>query len=321
MRKKLSIQEIRERIALALPEGKVVPRHTAAGHFYQVVHDIHVGITGMETIGPIYPSVTGKLQILKDESLINYKKNQVIQYFFRNFGKITQENLMEHLALAERVPEDVLMDASDIGTQIHDTRELIFSDWIKNGRRTKDSFTDWIDPAMPDIRLKSAIRALERFCNDYEYRPIATELYVYSHALKVAGTLDDLGMIRRLVRSGSDNHCLHEIVGNTCMMCGAKWKDVFVLLDIKSSNALKMSYWYQVSLYYEMFKKLVGVRPEMCFILKLSKEDGCYKIEEIRNLPKMVAYAKHMLKTHEGIEFVKEGRKDNQKIVSEKIEL
>src|ERR1039458_9899007 len=119
---KLTIPEIQERIAEVLPEGKVVARHTDQGHFYEVDMQIMEAITTVLP-NPIYPSVTGKLQILKDESLINYKKNQVIQYFFRTFDKITKENLMEHLALAERVPEDVLSDASDIGTQIHDTRE------------------------------------------------------------------------------------------------------------------------------------------------------------------------------------------------------
>jgi len=64
-----------------------------------------------------------------------------------------------------------------------------------------------------------------------------------------------------------------------------------------------------------MFRKLTDLRPERCFILKLSKEDGTYKIEDLKKPGILVRYAKSMLKTNEGIEFIKSLRKDNQKKV------
>lgn len=328
---KLTIPYIQAKIAAALPNGKVIARHNERGHFYEVIEIVDKNGDFKALTGPIYPSVTGKLQILKDESLINYKKNQVIQYFFQHFSRIVtevvegrrskDEIILDELEKAERVPEDVLADASDIGTQIHDTRQRIFERWIKTGVRPAQ-FTDFIDPLQNDIRLKSAIRALQKFCEQYRYEPVATELFVYSHKLKVAGTLDDLGVMDFEVRKGSTefDH-LHEMMGDKCWLCDRKVKRFFVLMDLKSSNQFKPHYWFQVALYWEMIRKLIGVKPEKCLILKLSKEDGTFKIEELRYLGKLVDFAKAMLKTNDALDFIKEWRRDNQKTVADKIEL
>lgn len=290
---KYSAKDIQDRIRERLPEGIVVPEHSSIGHFYRIMTPDKDGKTGN-----VYPSVTGKLQILKDESLINYKKNQVIQYIFRNFKKLTEENLMEQLALAERVPEDILADASDIGTQIHDCRQLIFTDWIKTGVRPGD-FLSFIKPEQVDVRLKSAIRALSRFCDDYEYVPVATELFVYSHRWKIAGTLDDIGFIRDK-KSG---------------------EMIFILMDLKSSNQIKDHYYFQVSMYFEMLWRLIGIqfKPRRCIILKLSKEDGTYKIEDLKQPTKLSIYAHSMLRTNDAQDYIKSLRKDNQKNVAELI--
>lgn len=317
---KYSVQDIQERIAAALPSGRVVPRHNENGHFYEVMPaDDETFDLVADQEGPIYPSVTGKLQILKDESLINYKMNQAIQYVFKKWQEFTQENVMEHLDLAARASQDILIDAGDIGTQIHDTRQRIFEEWIKTGNRPA-RFTDFIDPAMPDMRLRSAIRALEKFCIEERYTPIATELLLYSHVMKVAGTLDDIGIMKKIVRSGKPD-CKHEVMSDRCFNCDMKTKDVFVLMDLKSSNQFKPHYWFQVALYYDMLSKLIGIKPQECFILKLSKEDGTYKIEKLRQLGKLVNYAKALMKVNDALDFVKEHRKDNQKNVAEKINL
>ena len=68
-------------------------------------------------------------------------------------------------------------------------------------------------------------------------------------------------------------------------------------------------------MYYMMFKKLTGLRPKRCFILKVSKEDGTYKIEELFMINRLVAYAKSMLKVNEALDFIRGLRKDNQKVV------
>lgn len=316
----LNAEQLRARIALAIPEGAVVAEHTKGGHFYRIMMPDEDG-----TAGQVYPSVTGKIQIIKDEGLINYKKNRVIDYVFSNYKKFTDQNIMEHLALAERVPEDILSDAGDIGNDIHEVRENIFRDVItgKNQFQGMD-FLSYIPPEKEDVRIKSAIRALSAFVKDYEYVPVATELFVFSHKLKVAGTLDDIGLITKVIRSGNPD-CQHEMIAKqrdvVCLKCGLKKRTFFCLLDVKTSNQFKDHYFFQVALYYQMFYALTDLRPEICFILKLSKENGTYKIEEMRQISKLSAYARHMIQTDNGIKFIRKIRKDNQKIVGEKIEL
>lgn len=316
---KYTVQEIQNIIKERLPAGRVITRHTEHGHFYEV-DEVH----NPDRTNPVYPSVTGKLQVLKDESLINYKKNQIIQWVFKNWKRITDANIMELLAEADRVPEDILADAGDVGTQIHDARQLIFEDWIATGVRPGD-FLFFIPPGNVDVRVKSAIRALQTFCIEKGYRPIATELFVYSHSLRVAGTLDDIGMMPTVIRPGMNHNSAHQVVNRmngatSCVECNYKMKWTFVLMDLKSSNQFKGHYFFQVSLYWEMLWRLIGIKPERCFILKLSKEDGTYKIEDLKFPAKIASYAKSMLRTNEGVDYVKSLRKDNQKVVGEKIE-
>ena len=311
---KLSADEIRIQINKMMPEGSVIAEHTAKGHFYKIMTPDKDGV-----IGNVYPSVTGKIQILKDESLINYKMNQAIQYVFRKYKEFDDSNIMEHLDFASRASADILTDAGDIGTEIHNAREEYFKDWIKTGGRPASTL-DFIPSDNPDVRMKSALRALQSFVLDHQYVPIATELFVYSHKLKVAGTLDDIGLMKRVVREGNKN-CVHEIVGTHCLKCDYKFKIQFVLMDLKTSNQLKDHYFFQVALYYTMFYKLTGLRPERCFILKLSKEDGTYKIEDLERPSTLASYARSMVRTQNGIQYIKSIRKDNQRSVGEILQI
>ena len=312
-------EQLRARIAISLPLGTVITEHKREGHFYRIKTPDVNGIAGN-----VYPSVTGKIQIIKDEGLINYKKNRVIDYVFGHYKEFTDSNIMDHLERAERLPEDILADAGDIGTDIHEVRENIFRS-LMAGNHIED-FLSFVPPDKDDIRIKSAIRALSAFCKDYEYVPLATELFVYSHKLKVAGTLDDIGLITKVVRPGGEG-CEHEYVNNlkraekTCLKCGQKKKTYLVLLDVKTSNRFKDHYFFQVALYYQMFCSLTGLKPEICFILKLSKENGTYQIEELRQVSKLAAYARSMVVTSNGIDFIRSVRKDNQKVVGTKLEL
>ena len=324
------VNEIRSIINTRLPEGKVVPRHSEKGHFYEVKDFV-----GAETTGPIYSSVTGKLQILKDEGLINYKMNRSLDYIFAHFKEFTDANIMEHIDVASRVSQDILMDAGDIGTRIHDLREKIFKEWIRTGERPLD-FVAFIPPEEEDIRTISAIRALERFCKERDYIPVVSELYVYNHKYEIAGALDDIGFIRRVVKEGLNPECDHKVSTlnaglesnfmehngkYTCIQCGLQYVYELCLLDVKTSNQLKDHYFFQVAMYGWMFSDITKLKPKRHFILKLSKEDGTYKIEDLKKPTKLATYAKHMLKTNEGIHFIKTLRKDNQKVVAPVMQL
>jgi len=319
-------EEIRKIISEKLPEGRVIPRHTEKGHFYEINEGSH----------PIYPSVTAKLHVLKDEGLMNYKMNRAIEYVFGNYKNFTDANVMEQLEIASRVSQDIMVAAGDVGTTVHNLREEIFNEWIKTGERP-DDFLKFIKPEQEDIRVISAIRALQKFCIEREYIPVVCELLVYNHKYEVAGTLDDIGLIKKVLHEGvgfcgqigpdgtqQENHNImkSEKTGKyTCLACGYQYRYEFCLMDLKTSNAFKDHYFFQVSLYSWMFKDLIGLKPERLFILKVSKEDGTYRIEDIREPTKLAIYSKHMLKTNEGIEFIKKLRKDNQKVVAPLMQL
>lgn len=322
---------IRARIAEVLPEGKVIPRHNQFGHFYEVRDAHQVGepledsLGNPNILGPVYPSVTGKLQILKDEGISDYKMNRALDYLFANFSKLTEDNLMEHIDAASKVSGGILMDAGDIGTRCHDYREAVFRSWIETGVRPED-FTTFIPPEDVDVRATSAMRALQKFCIKEGYVPVACELLMYSHKLKTAGTLDDIGLMEKVIREGRAD-CPHPGQLTTakgvirCVACDRKTELKLVLMDLKTSNQFKNHYFFQVALYYWMFVQLTGIRPEICFILKVSKEDGTYKIEDLKKPARIATYALHLLKTDEGVEFIKGLRKDNQRSVAPKMTL
>lgn len=331
MSKRWDPNTIRARIRDVLPEGKVIPRHNQFGHFYEVrdTHQLgeplHDSLGNPNILGPVYPSVTGKLQVLKEEGLADYKMNRALDHIFANFSKMTEDNIMEIIDEASKVSGGILMDAGDIGTRCHEYREDIFHKWIETGEKPED-FLSFIPEEDVDVRATSAIRALKKFCDESGYIPVACELLMYSHKLKTAGTLDDIGLMEKVIREG-DASCSHEgsmttATGVTrCLACDRKSELVFVLMDYKTSNQFKNHYFFQVALYYWMFVQLTGLRPQRCFILKVSKEDGTYKIEDLKRPAKIAQYALALLKTDEGVEFIKGLRKDNQRSVAPKMNL
>lgn len=296
--------ELRAQILAKLPEGTVIPRHTEKEHFYHV-----------PSINKTFPSVTGKLQILKDEGLINYKMSRALEYVSVHRDEmIDPERAMQVLDEASQESDKVLRDAGDIGTIIHEARERYFEDWVKTGERPTD-LKKFIPAHVTDRRAISGLRGVERFCIEHKYQPIISELYLYDEAWETAGSLDDIGLMSCPIRVGKDPNCPGSHDDGECPMCDGIFEQKIVLLDLKSSNRFKPHYFYQVGMYWSMFSSLTGIIPERVLILKTSKEDGTYKLEEITQLPKIVEYATHLIKTNEGLAFVEAMRKDNQKKV------
>lgn len=299
----LNVEHIKKRIAERL-DGVVTTAHNEHGHFYPVART-----------GKTYPSVTAKLQILKDQGLMNYKMNRALDYVFEHWKEFTDPGVvMELLDKASKESELILHDAGDIGTEVHEIRERYFKAWIETGIKPEGPML-FADPATKiDPRVISALRALEKFVTERDYIPIRTELLVYDDKMGVGGTLDDIGMIRKMLVP-ADPKCEHVVVAGTCMKCPFKYTYELVLMDLKTSNQFKDQYFFQVALYYIMFYRLTGLRPLQAFILKLSKENGKYHIEDLKFPGKLARYAQHMLKTNEAMDYIKSLRKDNQKIV------
>lgn len=275
------VRGVREAIDNALPPGAVVPQHTGDGHFYGTPS------------GSVYPSVTGKLGAVKDESIQNWSLNQAVKYIEDNLpnivadGKINLVKALEMFDSAKKEPRVQLQAAGDIGTQVHDRREKYFQYWIDS-----DTISGPRPPiqlfmkAGDDPRLTAGMIALNKFLTDTNYIPIRTEVMVYSDKYKVAGMLDDIGIMQK----------------------NGKWH--LTLLDLKTSNQMKAHYWLQVALYHLMFYELTGLRPSISCILKVNKDYPSYKLEEITNIRRVIAGAKNVLKVDASMQFIKGCRKD-----------
>jgi len=297
------IAEIQAIIDKTLPPGAVVPRHTDAGHFYGVPS------------GGVYPSVTGIISYVKDPSIQQFDMNEALRFVEKHLhecvveGDLDYMKVMDVLYNAKYASKGVLMDAADIGTQIHDRREQYFQDWIDDKKRP-DIHDYWGDG--DDIRLVSAMRALGQFCDESGYIPIRTEVLVYSDKYKLAGQLDDLGMVNTVIRKGDkdcDHNLWHNGMSTRCDKCDMKRQWHFCLTDLKSSNQFKDTYYLQVALYGMMFVQLTGLKPERNFILKVSKTDGRYKTEELKKMRQLVAGAKKIILAAQAVQKVKEIRK------------
>jgi len=270
---KEAIQSI---IRIKLPADLVVPEHSNLGHFYRV----H---------GKLLPSVTGALKLLKDESLQNWKVNTACQYILEHADRAsTLESLAELIVEAKRQPQEIFTDAGSVGTDIHSYREQYFSEWIVTNKKPAKT-TDFIPADENDIRAISAMRALQKFVDDYDYVPIACEVRVYSEKYNLAGSLDDIGFL------------------------GGELGDL-VILDLKSSNYLHDIYWKQVAMYYMMFKENTGLKPKKCYILQVSKINGTYKLEEIKQIHKVVNGCKALFKVNACMEMIKNARAEKQTI-------
>ena len=299
----MTVPELRKLIQSRLP--LVVPAHTSEGHFYDVPEH-------MVTL----PSVSTCHAVLKDQSLRNFQVNEAGRYILTHYQEFTDTNIEEHIELAKRASIDRRDEAGDIGTEVHRLRELVYQGInIDN------------EPSMIDIRVQSAIRALRKFLDDTGWIPLFWELKLYRYnprtKLGVAGMLDDIGLTPYVVRPGTagceHNWMFSELSGiygeqlwkqvDRCVKCGRKVKWELELLDIKTSNQFKDSYWLQVAEYYKMFVKCVGLRPKRVFILVLGKEDGTYQVEVIKDLALGMRASEYAVKLWYAMRKVMESRK------------
>lgn len=296
------VQKLRDKIRSSLPEGSVIAAHTQKEHFYHV-----------PSLNLTFPSATAKLQRLKEEGLAEWKKNRALEYVFEHFKKFNDGNIMDQLAQAAKRDGDIFTDAGDIGRQIHQYREDYFNAWVATGKQPA-STTPFIaeDMGIRDNRAVSAMGGLEKFCKDTGFIPAMSELMLYywnpKTKIGVGGTLDDLGFMPRLVRKGREG-CHHDMLNGRCVMCDLKYEYDLTLIDVKTSNQLKDTYWLQVAMYALMLYQRTGIRPKRYMILQLDKAKRDYKVEEIKGMPYLKKIVKNLFTLDEGIAFIKENRK------------
>lgn len=255
------IDQIRKKIQDRVLELNVQTKHSESGHFYFVPE-----------LGETYGSVTGLQYIIKDPSIELFMKNETLRYIRRNFAQMTPDNLEEHLENAGNASITIRDTAGGFGTTIHDLREEYFKDWIITGTKPRFSIEDLAkrDP-MCSQEVRSGCAGLDKFLTETGYIPLGCEIMVYSKKWKIAGCLDDVGLLPIKIP-----------VPNTDG--GYKIKYELVLMDLKTSSQFKSFYVAQVAAYYKMFVQLFGLRPKKNFILKVGKEHRDYKLEWIDDI-------------------------------------
>ena len=259
------VEKLRQKIKLRTDELNIQPAHTDKEHFYQ-----YQGIK--------YPSVTGRLQILKDPGLMNWKMNRALETVREKWKPeqgYSQELIDAILVEAKATPQLEFEGAGSIGTRIHDYRQRNFQAMIDG------HFGVWyvIDG---ESTVQSGCRAVRKFIEETKYQPLACEFYLADDKLGIGGTGDDFGILNG--------------------------KQTF--LDVKSSNiGDKDSYFYQVALYVLMFERLYGIRVQDTKILHVSKTDGTYKLIDIPDIRKRIKESKQIIKVSSFLESLRQEKK------------
>lgn len=290
----LPASEYRRIIAEKIPKGTVVPMHDEFGHRYR-----HVP-TGMTT-----RSVTTKAGILEAPHLKKWSVSLGIELIDKNWDAIVKaspEDRDKWFKQAIMVHDDVFRDAGNIGTMGHGGIERYLNAWMATGVRPADIKEFVPDPTKPglsvDGRLYAIARSAELFMRDFDVEPVASELLVASVKHKLAGTLDGMAIVSKVLKKGADVTnlfgecgCPHQTWWSLstrnnqlveCRDCGKRVKRVLALLDWKTSNSIdKAEYAMQVSAYWYAFAEMTGIKPEEILVVRLDKERAKYEVRRI----------------------------------------
>lgn len=230
---------------------------------------------------PIWPGVTTKLQILKDQGLANWKMKRALEYVNERIVQNVQyseSDISQIIQGAKLAPQQEFEGAGDIGTAVHAWRELWMRNWIMAGK-------DISTPPIKDIRpaVKSAAWGFYNCLRAIKAEPLACELWLADEKLQLGGTLDDLW------RVNNQNY----------------------LIDLKTSNiGNKNSYYLQVATYWKMFRRLYRIKIDKIFILHVSKtHHGEYKLIELKDIEKYYKMAEHTFKLYDDLQKLKELKK------------
>lgn len=256
------VQNLRNKIAERTLELGIIPVWDNRGHHYKFPDS------------PEYRSVTSKLQVVKDEGLRNWYMNRACEYITENLESIDTDNpeaWEAFIKAAKQYPVTVFQTAGDIGTTVHDWREVWIKEWMRTGSQPLVTYPD--DPR-PEV--KASVAGYVKAINDLRAEPVACELSLADRKLKVGGMLDDMWMVPFEEKIPSEWPTTGVKTYDDLVASGYKVKTRWELwlVDLKTSNiGNKNSYYMQVAAYWYMFRKLYpGIKIDKLFILNTSKE-------------------------------------------------
>jgi hypothetical protein len=171
---------------------------------------------------------------------------------------ISETEFKRLLNRAKFIPKEILDDAGNIGSISHKCLE----DSINHALQENAGRVEYTINNPTDVRAISCVNAAFDWMKKHNVRWVSTERKVYSLTHDYCGTLDGLAM----VDSCSDKKC-----------CKTPTKDVFSLIDWKTSNGIWVDYLYQTAAYENAFEE----ETEECitdrWILRLGKQDGQFE--------------------------------------------
>lgn len=272
-------EEIRNIIKEKLPDGSIVAEHTPTEHFYRC--NIFDG-------APLYNSVTTKTSVISEGYLKGWAVNTAINHIRNNQNRLTTD-FEQVLAEAKEQHKDIFTQAGDLGTEVHDAVENYINDWIKK-REQPENIRDYIDD-YADPRVMSGVLAAEKFFQDNMIIPIWSELLVGSEKLQVAGTLDFLALVGKVIKpakkEGEREYYQVKLTAKDgvyleCINTGERIKYELSIIDWKTSNSIdKPHYVLQVSTYSKCFSELININPKRHIVVRLDKQTANYDSVEL----------------------------------------
>lgn len=255
----IQIVNLRKKIAKKLPQTRL-QLLDGPSHIYLD------NVTGSR-----YISATTRMSFINNEHNNEWRVTRALEhaYDIRNQNISEKEFITQSKAHAS----SVFQGAGSIGTTIHQVIDDYLSERIRSGGvdllAQPANVLGYVDGTVgekqADYRVWSAIRGFQDFEEEYRYIPLASEIKVWNEKYKIAGTIDGVGLIA------------HRDFGS-CI----------AILDWKTSNQFQATYSWQTAIYWYMFWKLTGIKPERVMIVKLDKEKGMYKAEFVAN-PEIMA--------------------------------
>lgn len=227
-----------------------------------------------EIDGIRYPSVTTILSCIDKPALRFWYRKEALLEVERNWeylsemikgGTYLEDALKEVTKKSKTKPEEIMQKALDVGSAVHSCLEIMVKRQIQNnhkkiewGKITQEELNALLPVSTPIENVKLIFNCLIAFgewANKIDFRPVESELTVYSKKHQFAGTLDAIGLV----------------------------KGKLAVIDFKSSKAIYSEMALQLSAYKfayrEMSKKAV---PEM-WILRLGKEDGEFEARKFND--------------------------------------
>ena len=196
------------------------------------------------------PSVTSILSTISKPGLISWEKNVAIDYardkiskYINNTANTNLDGLHEIFENAKQQPKFIMSQAGEFGTKAHKFIELLL----------QQDF----DVDVPD-NMKWINKNFNAWKDEYNFKNIEQEKYLYSTKYGYAGTADSIGLVN---------------------------ENLFIL-DWKTSKNLYIEHLLQVSAYANAYTELTGKQISNAGVLRLNKNQSGYEFKIIDDLNK-----------------------------------